>query len=220
MVYDFHTHTTFSDGVNIPIELIRFAVANGYKGIGITDHASYSTIDFIIENVKKDCELANKFWDISAIAGIELTNIPAESIKDMARYAKSEGANLIIVHGQSIVEEVEENTNWEAVNCPYVDILAHPGLLTKREAEAAAKNGVFIEISARQGHNLGNGNTVKVGREAGVKFLINSDAHSHEDLLTEELQKKVGMGAGLSKQEIEEVYTNFTALMEKIKSRT
>ncbi|MFO7928940.1 MAG: histidinol phosphate phosphatase domain-containing protein [Candidatus Humimicrobiaceae bacterium] len=217
MVFDFHTHTTFSDGINSPIELIRCATTSGYGGIGITDHASYATLDFIIENVKKDCELANKYWNIKAIAGVELTNIPAKSIKEMAKYAKDRGTRLVVVHGESIAEDVEENTNWEAANCSHVDILAHPGILTEREARAAAKNGIYIEITARNGHNLGNGRVVKTGRKAGVKFLINSDAHSHNNLLTEELQEKIGLGAGLNEQEIEEIFRkNFKQFMQKL----
>ena len=46
MIYDFHTHTFLSDGGSSPIGLIRFAVAAGYRCIAITDHASYSNLDY------------------------------------------------------------------------------------------------------------------------------------------------------------------------------
>jgi histidinol phosphatase-like PHP family hydrolase len=119
MIYDFHTHTFLSDGVNSPIELIRFASAAGYKCIGITDHASYSNIDYLITSVKKDCKLARDYWGIIAVPGVELTNIPAKSVDELAKYAKELGARLVIVHGESIVEKVEKGTNWEAVNSRY-----------------------------------------------------------------------------------------------------
>ncbi|HAJ96015.1 MAG TPA: PHP domain-containing protein [Actinobacteria bacterium] len=201
MIYDFHTHTSFSDGTSIPIEMIRFAYAYGYKCIGISDHASYSNLEQLIGPIKRDCELAEKYWDIIAIPGVELTNIPAGSIDSMAKRAKELGAGMVVVHGETIVEEVEEGTNMAAVSSRYVDILAHPGLITSQEAELAADNDVYIEITSRIGHSLGNGRVVKIGRSAGVKFLINSDSHSHNDLYRGDFQKEVAMGSGLSEEE-------------------
>ncbi|MCD4669118.1 MAG: histidinol phosphate phosphatase domain-containing protein [Actinomycetia bacterium] len=201
MTHDFHTHTCFSDGASIPIEMIRFAYAYGYKCIGISDHASYSNLEQLIGPIKRDCELAEKYWDIIAVPGVELTNVPAVSIDSMAKRAKEAGARMVLVHGETIVEEVEKGTNMAAVSSRYVDLLAHPGLITPREARLAADNDVYIEITSRIGHSLSNGRVVKIGRSAGVKFLINSDSHSHEDLYRGDFQKKVAMGSGLSEEE-------------------
>ena len=201
MTYDFHTHTCFSDGASIPIEMIRFAYAYGYKCIGISDHASYSNLEQLIEPIRRDCELAEKYWDIIAIPGVELTNVPADSIDGMAKRAKEAGARMVLVHGETIVEEVEKGTNMAAVSSKYVDLLAHPGLITPREAKLAADNDIYIEITSRIGHSLSNGRVVKIGGSAGVKFLINSDSHSHEDLYMGDFQKKVAMGSGLSEEE-------------------
>ncbi len=217
MIYDFHTHTFLSDGVNSPIELIRLAVVNGYKCIALTDHASYSNLDFIISRVEKDCKLAEKYWEINAISGVELTNVPAKSIGEMAGKAKELGAKLVVVHGESIVEDVEPGTNLEAVKSEHVDILAHPGILTLEEADLAAKNGIFIEITSRAGHSLTNGIVASIGRKAGVKFLINSDSHSHRDLFTPGMQEKIGLGSGLNKDEIEEIFSkNFKQFFKRI----
>ena len=49
MIFDFHNHTFLSDGESIPIEHIRNASKNGYSIIGLTDHVSYSNIDYIID---------------------------------------------------------------------------------------------------------------------------------------------------------------------------
>ncbi len=217
MIYDFHTHTFFSDGLNSPIELIRYAASYGYRCIAITDHASYSNIDFMIDNVKKDCQLAQKYWDIIAIPGVELTNVPAKDLDNMAGYAKQKGARLVIAHGQSIVERVEEGTNREAVNSKNIDILAHPGIISESEASAAARNGIFLEVSARSGHSLGNGRTVAMGRKAGARFLINTDSHSHSNLFKDRMQEKVGLGAGLKQQEVEKIIeVNTKMLLEKL----
>src|SRR4030065_2448138 len=185
MICDFHTHTFFSDGGNSPVELARYACVSGYKYIGFTAHASYCNIDNLIESITRDCNLINQYWNIVAIPGVELTNIPAKSINEMAKYAREKGARLVVAHGESIGEKVEPGTNWEAVNSKYIDFLAHPGLLTLEEAQAAVKNDIYIEITSREGHGLSNGATAKTGVRAGVKFLINSDAHSHLDLYGE-----------------------------------
>ena len=217
MIYDFHTHTFFSDGINSPIELIRYAAAAGYKCIAITDHASYSNIDDLVSAAIKDCNLAEKYWDIIAIPGVELTSIPAESINDMAKYAKENGARIIVVHGESTVEKVEPGTNLKAVTSEHVDLLAHPGLITAEEAKKAAKNDVYIEITRRSGHSLSNGIVVKNGIQAGVKFLINSDAHSHKDLYMEGIQQKVAMAAGLEASDINEIFNiNNMSFLKKL----
>ncbi len=205
MIHDFHTHTFLSDGANSPIELIRYASAAGYTCIAITDHASYSNIDELIEAAIKDCRLAQQYWDITAIPGIELTNIPAKSIDDMAKYARERGARLVVVHGESTVEKVEPGTNLKAINSAHVDMVAHPGLITIEEAKIAARNDVYLEITSRVGHCLSNGIVAKLGTEAGVKFLINSDAHSHKDLYIKGMQEKIALAAGLEGWQADEI---------------
>ncbi|MBN1299180.1 MAG: histidinol phosphate phosphatase domain-containing protein [Actinobacteria bacterium] len=208
LIYDFHTHTFLSDGINSPIELIRCAYSYGYACVALTDHVSYSNIDMIIESVKKDCQLAQKYWDINAIPGVELTNIPAKSINDMAMYAKEKGAILVSVHGETMVEPVEKGTNLEALSSRYVDMLAHPGLLTDEEVLLAVKNGIYLELTRRQGHSLSNGHVAKKAMEAGAGLLINSDAHSHLDLYKEGIQLNVAMGAGLTEKQAEYIFKN------------
>lgn len=217
MICDFHTHTFFSDGLNSPIELIRYAYANGYSYIGIADHIGASNIDFIIESVKKDCELAQRYWDITAVPGIEITNVPAESIDQLASYAKESGVRLVVVHGESPVEKVEKGTNKAAANSKFVDIIAHPGFITAKEAEAAKKNDVFLELTYRNGHNMTNGHVAAVAKQTGARLLINSDSHSHKDLFFSKEQYRVAKGAGLEDKEVSEILdSNFSIFIKKI----
>ena len=217
MINDFHTHTFFSDGTNSPIELIRYASEAGYGYIAVTDHASYSNIDELITSVTKDCELAEQYWDIRAIPGVELTNIPAKSIDDMAKYAKEKGAKIVVVHGESPVEKVEPGTNWYAVNSKYVDLLAHPGLLTLEEARTAAKNDIYLEITRRSGHSLANGLVAKTAAASGAKLLVNTDAHSHKDLYKPGVQEKIALAAGVPPEEIKKILEdNPQSLIKKL----
>jgi len=202
MLYDFHTHTFLSDGVLSPIELIRRALDRGHTAIGVSDHAGAGTMEMTIAAVLKDCELAQRHWPIIAVAGVELTHIPAASIPELAAAAKRAGALYVVVHGESPVEPVEPGTNLAAARCSDVDILAHPGHITREAAEAAAANGVFLELSARRGHSLTNGHVAHIGRAAGARFLVDSDGHEPGDLLTREMAESVARGAGLSDDEV------------------
>lgn len=220
MVYDFHTHSFLSDGELSPVELIRRAVVNGYKAIAVTDHVGPGNMERVLRELIIECRLAEKHWPITAIPGVELTHVPAASIPILAEEARNLGAELVVVHGETLVEPVEPGTNKAAVSCRAVDILAHPGLLTLEEAKMAAANGVLIEVTARGGHNVGNGHVVKVGREAGVKFIVNSDTHQPGNLLTESWAKTVAKGAGLDEAEVEEVVLrNPLQVLERVYSR-
>lgn len=214
MVYDFHTHSTLSDGVLTPIELIRRAHARGYKAIAVCDHAGVGYLERVISEVAQDCALARKHWDIAAVPGVELTHVPPAAIDEVARRAKELGAWLVVVHGQSIVEPVEEGTNLAALGSRHVDILAHPGLLTVEEARLAAESGIYLEISARKGHSLTNGHVSQLARLTGAKLLLNSDAHEPSDLLRPRLARQIAQGAGLDEEECAEVLsTNACALL-------
>jgi len=202
MSYDFHTHTLLSDGELSPIEMISESVAKGYKVIAITDHVAIGYLDRLIAEISKDCALAQKHWDIIAIPGVELTHLPAKSIADAAKQAKDAGAKLVVAHGETITENVKPGTNLAAVKSPNVDILAHPGLLTIEEAEIAAKNDIYIEISARKGHSFTNGHVVKIAQRAGVKLIVNSDGHDDRDLLTPDFARAVALGAGIEESEL------------------
>lgn len=220
MVYDFHTHSFLSDGELSPVELIRRAAVNGYQAIAVTDHAGPGNLRRVIEEVTKECRLASEYWGIIAIPGVELTHVPAGGVAGLADEARRLGAELIVVHGETPVEPVEPGTNLAAVSCPAVDILAHPGLLRDKEAKLAFQNGVFIEITARGGHNVSNGHIVKLGREAGVDFLIDSDTHSPGNLLTESWAKTVALGAGLTEQEAETALKkNPLKVLDRVKLR-
>ena len=217
MVYDFHTHTLLSDGELSPIELIRRALVNDYHTIALTDHASIGELPRIIQETTKACALAHSHWDILAIPGIELTHVPAHAIAEAAKKAKKLGAQIVVVHGETIVEPVEKGTNLAALHSPHVDILAHPGLLSLEEAQLAATNGIFLEISARKGHCLTNGHVASLARQAGASLLVDSDAHGALDLLTTPLADAIAHGAGLDNTTCQQTLSlNPQALIEKL----
>ena len=211
---DLHTHSLFSDGVLVPSELVRRAVMKGYEVIAITDHADASNVDFIIPRVAAVCKELNRRWKITALPGIELTHIPPETFAELTERARSLGAAIVVAHGETLVEPVHPGTNRAAIEAR-VDILAHPGLLTKDEAELAAKNGVYLEITSRKGHSLSNGHVARLAGEADAKLVIDTDSHEPGDLITDEFARSVLLGAGLSKERITGVLKNSRELADK-----
>ena len=216
MIYDFHTHTFLSDGVLSPIELIRRAYVRGYGVIAVTDHVGLEEQERVIKTLVGECRRASEEWDILAIPGVEITHVPKNLIAEAAQRAKDLGAQIVVVHGETIVEPVEPGSNLAALKSPCVDILAHPGIITEEEAALAAENEVFLEISSRRGHSLTNGHVAKVGLHSGARLVLDSDAHAPEDLLTSELAVKVARGAGLSGEDASVVLeSNPTHLLQR-----
>ncbi|MDO5844192.1 MAG: histidinol phosphate phosphatase domain-containing protein [Methanocorpusculum sp.] len=199
-MYDFHTHTTFSDGELIPTELVRRMAAAGYKEMAITDHADYSNIENIITSQKKIKKSAS-LYGIKLYTGAEITHVPPEEIDDIAKYAKTLGAEIVIVHGETVSEPVAVGTNHAAVLSDYVDILAHPGLISDEDAKLAAKNGIYLELTSRRGHNKTNGHVASTARRFNTGLVIQSDTHSPEDIMSENMRYLVARGAGLTEDE-------------------
>jgi len=219
MRIDLHTHTLLSDGELLPIELARRADVIGIGGIAFTDHVSLSTIDRVIEETARDCQLAGS-WEIETVLGVEVTHVPVDRIDDLVSRARKLGAELIVVHGESLVEPTEPGTNLAAVKNPEVDILAHPGFITIQEAQLAKDNGITLEISSRRGHCLTNGHVVLVAREVGAKTVVNTDAHTDTDLISEERARQVAKGAGMSEDEVKRaVIDNPKEILRRIRSR-
>ena len=211
---DLHTHSIFSDGELIPTELARRARVKGCRAIAITDHADHSNMDFIIPRVTKACKAVSSVCSIKAIPGIEITHVHPVHISDLAKKARDLGAEIVVVHGETIVEPVIPGTNLAAVKSP-IDILAHPGLVDENVAEIAAENSIHFEISARKGHSLTNGHVVKMAREFNVRLVLNTDSHAPGDLIDMHMARKIATGAGMSEKEIEAMFENSEILTRK-----
>ncbi|WP_294008235.1 histidinol phosphate phosphatase domain-containing protein [uncultured Methanobrevibacter sp.] len=197
---DLHMHTLFSDGELLPSELARRALKLKHKVIAMTDHVDWSNVE-AIPTIQDAIDDINENWDITAVLGAEVTHAPLESIDGIAKRAKELGAKIVVVHGETLNEPVLPGTNRAAVESKYVDILGHPGLITKEEAEIALKNDIYLEISARKGHCLGNGHVANIAREVGNKLLVDTDSHAPGDLITFEKSYEVALGAGLNHDE-------------------
>jgi len=216
---DLHTHSIFSDGELLPAELIRRAQAKGYEGIAITDHADSSNLDWIVPRLVRFCkDLKGKQGDFQVVPGIELTHVAPESIALLTREARKLGAALILVHGETIAEPVCPGTNLAALEAD-VDILAHPGLIKKKEVELAKAKGIFLEISSRKGHSLTNGHVAQLAKKIGASLILNNDTHSPDDLIDSSQARRIALGAGIAENDWEKMKENARNLLETTLSK-
>jgi histidinol phosphatase-like PHP family hydrolase len=211
---DLHTHSLFSDGELIPAELTRRAAQTGYRAIAITDHADRSMFDLVIPRVLRVADDLGKAWGLTVLAGIELTHIPPAEIAAAAAEARAFGAQIIVCHGETLVEPVAPGTNRAALEAD-IDILSHPGLLTAEEAQLAARRDICLELSARKGHSLSNGHVARIALANGAKLVVNSDAHAPGDLVPLELARKVALGAGLNEEQFQQCRKNSEELVKR-----
>ncbi len=212
---DLHTHCFFSDGELVPAEHVRRVEILGYEAIAITDHADSSNIDFILPRIIKAAADMNPFSTTRLLAGIELTHVPPELMAELTEYARKLGADIVVAHGETVVEPVRPGTNRAALEAG-VDVLAHPGFIALEDARLAAEKGILLELSGRKGHSLTNGHVAKIAEMCGAKLAVNADAHGPGDFLTAEMARIVALGAGLALERYEQIRRDMAAFVAAI----
>jgi histidinol phosphatase-like PHP family hydrolase len=212
-------HSLFSDGDLLPSEIVRRTNVLGNRVIAITDHADPSNMEHVIHSLVRASDFTAKYVDdFRLVPGVELTHVPPKSIPSLAREAKKLGAVLVVVHGETPVEPVQEGTDDASCRCQDVDILAHPGMITEEAMVNAKENGIFLELSYRGGHCLGNGHVARLAKKQGAMLLVDSDAHNIGDHMTPADALGVAQNSGLSVSEAERVvFENPNILLKRLK---
>jgi putative hydrolase len=213
---DLHVHSFLSDGVLLPSELLWRVVVKGYRAIAITDHADASNMEELVTSLVRFARQQEGDFPLTFIPGVELTHVAPRSIAPLAQRAKELGAGLVVVHGETVSEPVRSGTNRAAVECPAVDILAHPGFITLEEARLTVENDIYLEITSHRGHCLTNGHVANIARQAGARLVVNTDTHTPQDIIDQEMARRVAAGAGLNEAEVEAAtVTNPQALVQR-----
>ena len=214
---DLHTHSLLSDGMLLPSELVRMAEKNGYEAIAITDHVDFSNIDFIIPRIVKTCKALNRYWKIKAIAGVEITHVPQQSIMGLVKFARKAGAKVVVGHGETISEPVLPGTNRAFIEAR-VDILAHPGMISDEDVILAKNNGVFLEITTRKSHSKPNRRLVKMALRHGTPMVLNTDTHAPGDLINNRKRDLFLTRLGLDNRAIRQIVRN-SRLIAKVRKK-
>ncbi|WP_297629716.1 PHP domain-containing protein [uncultured Clostridium sp.] len=112
---DFHVHTSSSDGILSPREVVKRAHLNGVSYLAITDHDTISGISEAQDEAKK--------YSLTIIPGIELsTNFEGESIHVLGffkddSYKSEEFINILNSIKNRRVERAKEMVEKLKVNC-------------------------------------------------------------------------------------------------------
>ncbi len=209
---DLHTHTFLSDGALSPAELVRQAEVRGYRTIAITDHVDAANLSRIVRELCSVARHLNRVGRMRVLPGVELTHLPPRGIAEIAREARSLGAQIVHVHGETVSEPVAPGTNRAAILAG-VDFVSHPGLISPALARLAAQRGIALEISAKRAHAYANGHVASVARRAKARLVLNSDGHRPDELLTPQFARLVVRGAGLPVSEYAGMQANARAIV-------
>ncbi|GAB4341696.1 MAG: histidinol phosphate phosphatase domain-containing protein [Candidatus Abyssubacteria bacterium] len=210
-------HTFLSDGELLASELVQRCVAAGYCAMAITDHADSSNLELLVPAACKVAEDFNSRPDspICVVPGVELTHVIPSMIAELARRARALGARIVVVHGETICEPVPKGTNRAAIEAG-VDVLAHPGLITREEVELARERGVALELTTRRAHGMTNGHVARLAQEAEATLLLNSDTHAPGDILDASVRERTILGAGLGPDYVGELAENSRQLVQRV----
>ena len=204
-MFDLHTHTTMSDGDLCLAELARRCQDQGYQGLVISDHCDHGTVELIVRAAVLFCEAVGGHYEgLTILPGCEITHVPPDLIGELVQKARELGARVVLVHGETIVEPVKEGTNRAAIEAG-ADVVAHPGLIRPEDVARAARKGVRLEITGRQGHCLTNGYVARLALEKGALLSFGSDGHEPGDYPDRAMAQRILCGAGLTPEQAEEV---------------
>ena len=197
--FDFHVHTSYSDGEGTPAAMVEAAEARGLEAVAITDHGPELSVGISpdkIEPLLGDVELARMDAAIPVLKGIE-ANItdPSGSIDIDEQMPSKFDILLVGIHklrspsrDPAVLAREYLTSLVNAMTKGRVDVIAHPfhlhvnlaRYLTREDvltfSKLAAERGIAIEINSK--YHLPDEDFLGVCLREGVKFSIGTDAHT------------------------------------------
>lgn len=193
---DLHSHTTWSDAAHSIEEMVEAAIAKGYEYLAITDHSKYLQVANGLNEyrLRKQAEeiasLNEKYSDIHIFSGIEMDILPDASLDFSSDFLQELDIVIAAIHSSFNQSEAEimKRLN-EALENPFVDIVAHPTgrLIGRRDGYAvnmeellkkAKETDTILEINANPNRFDLSAKWAKEAERIGVKLAINTDAHN------------------------------------------
>ncbi|MFW6074989.1 MAG: DNA polymerase/3'-5' exonuclease PolX [Chloroflexota bacterium] len=197
---DLHSHTNWTDGRGTIEEMARTALEHGHSYLAITDHSKRMRMvrGLDVDDLKRQSEeidkVAESLDSITLLKGVEV-DILDDGTLDLPDEALAELDIVICSVHNKLGMSYEKQTEriLRAIENPYCMILGHPTgrLLGSRDPmdfdmekviRAAKDAGCALEINADPNRLDLNDRNVKLGRDIGAKFAINTDAHGQGGL--------------------------------------
>jgi DNA polymerase (family 10) len=194
---DLQMHSTYSDSTATIRELADCAQKLKYEYILISDHSKSAKYAHGLEPSRlykqwKEIDSINrKLKNLKVLKGVEV-DIVKDGTLDYPDTILKECDLIVAAIHQGFTKNVTERI-CDAMDNPYVDIIAHPTgrLISSREGyvidihaimEKAAKTGTWLELNAYWDRLDLSDVNVKGAKEMGIKISIGTDAHSVEGL--------------------------------------
>ncbi len=193
---DLHCHTTTSDGRQTAEEMAVAARERGMEYLAITDHSAshgfgdHVTPDELRARIEEIRSLNERLDGIELLIGTE-SNILPDGSPDYPDDLLAQLDWVIASVHTSFAMGRREMTDRvvAAVEHPHIDAIGHPTgrkietrapyeIDMERVIEAAARTGTMIEINAAPDRRDMNEIHAREAARAGVRVLVNSDAHS------------------------------------------
>jgi DNA polymerase (family 10) len=197
---DLHSHTVASDGHATIAQMAGAARERGYQYLAITDHSATHGFgnDVSPEQLRRQIELvreANERMEgIELLAGSEVNILPDGSLDYEDELLRALDWVIASVHTAfAMSEQAMTERVITAIEHPLVDAIGHPtGRLIERRAPyaidlqavfaTAARAGTMLEINANPDRRDLSDIHARAAARAGVRIVINSDAHRTETL--------------------------------------
>ncbi len=197
---DLHCHTVASDGTATVEQMAVAARKRGYQYLAITDHSATHGFGNHVEPAELERQIERVRAANAALEGIELligteTNILPDGTPDYDDDLLAQLDWVIgSVHTSFAMREREMTDRMvAAMEHPWIDAIGHPtgrkielrgpyALDTERVIEAAVRTNTMLEINAAPDRRDLNEVHARAAAAAGVRILINSDAHSTRNL--------------------------------------
>jgi len=217
---DLHMHTTASDGKDDLEAMVSAAREAGLVYIAITDHskalAMANGLDErrALEHAERIRDIDRRTEGMTVLAGIECDILPDGTLDLADECLQQLDIVIASVHSAIRQEEAEITARLvRAIEHPWVDIVAHPTnrILLRREParlnldrvlEAAARNGVALEINCQLDRLDLSDVNARLARDRGVKLVISSDAHSTAALAAKQWGILVARRAWLTRDDV------------------
>ncbi|MCK6613207.1 MAG: helix-hairpin-helix domain-containing protein [Ignavibacteriaceae bacterium] len=219
----FHFHTSYSDGFNSVAEMVENAKQAGYDYSVVCDHSqsAFYAGGLTPAKIEKQLEEIERVRDSGSrvFQGIESDILADGSLDYPEEIMKNFTLVVASIHSRlNLTEEEMTARIIKAIENPYTDILAHPSgrILLKRDPypvnlfkviDACAANDVALEINANPKRLDTDWRYLFYAREKGVKFAINADAHSADQIAFVNFGIMTARKAGITAGEVINCYS-------------
>jgi DNA polymerase (family 10) len=192
---DLHMHTTYSDGRDSLVEMVRTCAGLGYEYIAITDHSERAaasrtlSLDTLERQRDEIARVRTRYPSLTILHGVEVDIMPDGSLDFPDSVLQTLDIVLASLHDPAGHGRAQLTARYlAAIEHPFVNVITHPSnrLVGRDEGyeldfdvifAAAIRTGTALEIDGAPTHLDLDGLHARDAMRAGVTFTVDSDCH-------------------------------------------